>query len=113
MIAQAKVEQVLFCKLSSRQREIYRDILNSPEVEQVLQKKSMAFRAITTLRKLCNHPALVYKNGRVLWHDETKEETRVRLREEQKRKDKRNIRAGYKWGTNGIRRHSQQSGNCL
>ena len=80
-----KTEQVLFCRLASRQREIYRDILNSPEIESVLRKKTTAFRAITTLRKLCNHPALVYKHGQILWHDETKSEMRERIQREQKR----------------------------
>ena len=56
-----KTEQVLFCKLATRQQDIYREILNSPEVEAVLQRKALAFRAITTLRKLCNHPAFVYR----------------------------------------------------
>ena len=65
-----KTEQVLFCSLSSRQRHIYREILNSSEVQAVLSKNAASFRAITTLRKLCNHPALVYQQGRVVWHVE-------------------------------------------
>ena len=68
----SKTEQVLFCKLSRRQRDIYVDILNSDEVEAVVAKKTMSFRAVTTLRKLCNHPALVYHMGRIIW-DESKE----------------------------------------
>ena len=65
----AKTEQVLFCRLSERQRDIYRTILNSPEVSAVLESRMMPFRAINTLRKLCNHPALVYRDGRVEWQD--------------------------------------------
>ena len=64
-----KTEQVLFCRLSERQRDIYRTILSSPEVSAVLENRTMPFRAINTLRKLCNHPALVYRSGRVVWHD--------------------------------------------
>ena len=58
-----KVEHVLFCKLTSRQRRLYQDILDSDEVSAVLSNRMSAFRAITNLRKLCNHPDLVHING--------------------------------------------------
>jgi hypothetical protein len=67
-----KREQVLFCKLSPLQRRIYEEILDSPEVEAVIAKRCSAFRAITTLRKLCNHPVFAYRNGRVCWHESIK-----------------------------------------
>lgn len=65
-----KTEQVLFCKLSERQKEIYRTVLASTEVQSVIEKRMMPFRAINTLRKLCNHPELVFQSGRVVWQDE-------------------------------------------
>ena len=64
-----KTEQVLFCKLSQRQKEIYRTILSSSEVQSVIDSRMMPFRAINTLRKLCNHPALVFQSGIVVWQD--------------------------------------------
>lgn len=67
-----KTEQVLFCQISVRQREIYQRILSSSEVKAVIERRALAFRAINTLRKLCNHPLLVYQNGGILW-DQTGE----------------------------------------
>ncbi len=63
----SKTEQVLFCNISDKQREIYKMILDSSEVKHVIMKRVPAFRAITTLRKLCNHPDLVYRHGKILW----------------------------------------------
>jgi hypothetical protein len=62
-----KTEHVLFCNISPRQREIYQQILASPEVDLVLRKRASAFAVLTTLRKLCNHPALAFRKGRVIW----------------------------------------------
>jgi DNA excision repair protein ERCC-6 len=62
-----KHEQVLFCSPSDLQRSIYREIIDSPEVAAVLRRRATAFRAISALRKLCNHPALVFENGRIAW----------------------------------------------
>ena len=66
----AKTEQVLFCRISPKQREIYSSILSSDEVRAVIEKRIAAFRAINTLRKLCNHPFLVYRRGSIMWQDE-------------------------------------------
>jgi DNA excision repair protein ERCC-6 len=54
-----KTEHVIFCKLTSRQRELYLRVLDSPEVEAVIQRRIMPFRAMAILRKLCNHPAML------------------------------------------------------
>jgi len=59
-----KTEQVLFCKLSRLQRGHYVDILNSPEVQAILNNRMTSFRAITTLRKLCNHPILLVQKNK-------------------------------------------------
>ena len=58
-----KTEQVLFCQISPKQREIYLNILSSSEVKAVIERRMVAFRAISVLRKLCNHPSLVLHDG--------------------------------------------------
>ena len=76
-----KTEQVLFCQISDRQKNIYLDILKSDEVKGIIENKKMSFRAINILRKLCNHPILVYRNNQILWDknsddiDSNKEDT--------------------------------------
>jgi DNA excision repair protein ERCC-6 len=54
-----KTEQVLFCRLSPRQRSIYEAYLRSDEVVNILRGSPQLLRSITTLRKICNHPDLV------------------------------------------------------
>jgi hypothetical protein len=63
-----KTEQILFCKLSPRQDAIYDSVLGSDEVRAVLQRRMTAFRSIMTLRKLCNHPDLVFRGNQIMWH---------------------------------------------
>lgn len=55
--------QVLFCRLTSYQRHLYSDFLDSTEVKSVLSRTMRAFRAISILRKLCNHPDLACRVG--------------------------------------------------
>lgn len=55
--------QVLFCRLTSYQRRLYGEFLESTEVKSVLSRTMRAFRAIGILRKLCNHPDLVCRFG--------------------------------------------------
>lgn len=62
-----KTEQVLFCPISTKQRTIYEQVLDSDEVKKVIARRIPAFRAINQLRKLCNHPALVYQDGALQW----------------------------------------------
>lgn len=57
-----KTEQVLFCRLSARQRHMYSAYLRSGEVSDVVTGRTRCFRAIGILRKLCNHPDLVCQN---------------------------------------------------
>ena len=56
--------------LSRRQRAIYKDVISSPEVARAIRHRAPAFKAIMTLRKLCNHPMLAYRQGTIRWHDE-------------------------------------------
>lgn len=53
-----KTEQVLFCRLSEVQRKEYIKVLNSSDVSAALSGKGLVFRAILTLRGICNHPNL-------------------------------------------------------
>ncbi|CAK4076667.1 unnamed protein product [Aphanomyces euteiches] len=54
-----KMEQVIFCNLTSMQRSAYKTFLCSPEVRSVLAREIKPFRALTVLRHICNHPDLV------------------------------------------------------
>jgi DNA excision repair protein ERCC-6 len=44
LVLPAKKEQVLFCRLSSVQRSIYREIIGSPEVERAIRHRRPLFR---------------------------------------------------------------------
>ena len=50
-----KIERVLFCKLTKIQRMYYSRYLESREVNEVLTGDRRSFKAITVLRKICNH----------------------------------------------------------
>lgn len=54
-----KTEQVLFCRLSQRQRALYEAYLRSDAVVGVLRGSTQLLSAVTVLRKICNHPDLV------------------------------------------------------
>ena len=56
-----KTEQVLFCKLSRRQRSMYESYLASDEVRNIVRGSGskQCFRPIIMLRKICNHPDLI------------------------------------------------------
>lgn len=58
-----KKEQVLFCRLSNRQRMLYEAFLRSDQVKQVMRGSTQMLGAITMLRKICNHPDLVCPPG--------------------------------------------------
>ncbi|KAK7020538.1 DNA repair protein rhp54 [Favolaschia claudopus] len=55
-----KYEQVVFCKLSDLQLQLYRFFIKSPEIQALLRgKDSQPLKAINVLKKLCNHPELL------------------------------------------------------
>ncbi|KAE8881004.1 DNA excision repair protein [Phytophthora fragariae] len=58
-----KQEQILFCRLTKRQRALYKRFLASPEVASVLRRDIRPFRAISVLRHICNHPDLLASFG--------------------------------------------------
>lgn len=54
-----KTEQVLFCRLSPKQRYLYEEYLRSDEVTGVMRGSVQLLKAVTVLRKICNHTDLV------------------------------------------------------
>lgn len=54
-----KDEQVLFCKLTPIQRDIYERFIKSEEVASILDGRRHVLSGIDFLRKVCNHPDLV------------------------------------------------------
>ncbi|KAJ8037609.1 DNA excision repair protein ERCC-6 [Holothuria leucospilota] len=55
----SKNEQVLFCRLTDEQKEIYKDYLNSRECHLIMKGDYQIFSGLITMRKICNHPHLV------------------------------------------------------
>ncbi|KAM6266245.1 DNA excision repair protein ERCC-6 [Porphyrio hochstetteri] len=51
-----KNEQVLFCRLTDEQRNVYQNFINSKEVSQILNGDMQIFPGLVALRKICNHP---------------------------------------------------------
>ncbi|KAG0185856.1 DNA-dependent ATPase protein rad54 [Apophysomyces sp. BC1034] len=55
-----KYEHVVFCKLAPLQEALYKVFLTSPEIKTLLRGQgSQPLKAITMLKKLCNHPDLL------------------------------------------------------
>lgn len=55
-----KQEQVLFCKLTTIQRDAYEQFLRSDEMNAILNKTRKSLFGIDQLRKICNHPDLLF-----------------------------------------------------
>lgn len=55
-----KQEQVLFCKLTSVQRDAYELFLKSSDMNAILNKGRSSLYGIDHLRKICNHPDLAF-----------------------------------------------------
>ncbi|RUS74131.1 hypothetical protein EGW08_018111 [Elysia chlorotica] len=53
-----KNEQVLFCRLTDEQKNVYKEYLESRECNAILQGKFQIFAGLIMLRKICNHPDL-------------------------------------------------------
>ncbi|XP_022619416.1 DNA excision repair protein ERCC-6 isoform X1 [Seriola dumerili] len=61
-----KNEQVLFCRLTEEQRQVYQSFLDSKEVYQILNGDMQVFSGLIALRKICNHPDLLSGGPRML-----------------------------------------------
>ena len=53
-----KSEQVLFCKLTKYQRDIYENFLASDDLKAIMNGKRQILYGVDILRKICNHPDL-------------------------------------------------------
>nr|XP_023402938.1 DNA excision repair protein ERCC-6 isoform X2 [Loxodonta africana] len=53
-----KNEQVLFCRLTDEQHEVYQNFIDSKEVYRILNGEMQIFSGLVALRKICNHPDL-------------------------------------------------------
>ncbi|KAJ1914656.1 DNA repair protein rhp26 [Mycoemilia scoparia] len=51
-----KREQVLFCKLTEKQRQDYLNFLDSSQMVKILEGKLKMLVGVDKLRKICNHP---------------------------------------------------------
>jgi DNA excision repair protein ERCC-6 len=56
-----KSEQVLFCKLTKTQRTAYEEFIGSSDMESIFAGKRQVLYGVDILRKICNHPDLVYR----------------------------------------------------
>ena len=59
------VELAVFCNISSLQNELYEKIIESRAVRSCLSTYSQGskhFVCISALKKLCNHPLLIYNS---------------------------------------------------
>ncbi|XP_012999683.1 DNA repair and recombination protein RAD54-like isoform X1 [Cavia porcellus] len=58
-----KIEQVVCCRLTSLQTELYKKFLRQAKPAEELREGKMSvssLSSITSLKKLCNHPGLIY-----------------------------------------------------
>ncbi|XP_026542996.1 DNA excision repair protein ERCC-6 [Notechis scutatus] len=61
-----KNEQVLFCRLTAEQLQLYKKFIDSKEVYQILNREMQIFPGLIALRKLCNHPDIFSGGPKIL-----------------------------------------------
>ncbi|XP_020664432.3 DNA excision repair protein ERCC-6 [Pogona vitticeps] len=61
-----KNEQVLFCRLTEEQHQVYQQFIDSKEVYKILNGEMQVFSGLVTLRKICNHPDLFSGGPKIL-----------------------------------------------
>ena len=60
------VEYTVLCKVTELQQALYKALLSDTDEENLSEEqKDDALSCITTLKKLCNHPTLVYEMCKV------------------------------------------------
>nr|XP_002736872.2 PREDICTED: DNA excision repair protein ERCC-6-like [Saccoglossus kowalevskii] len=64
-----KNEQVLFCRLTPEQVDVYKEYIDSGECHAILTGRYKVFAGLITLRKICNHPDISTGGPRVLKGD--------------------------------------------
>ncbi|XP_006209749.2 DNA repair and recombination protein RAD54B isoform X2 [Vicugna pacos] len=76
-----KIENVVFCRPGALQTELYRKLLNSQAVRFCLQgllENSSHLICIGALKKLCNHPCLLFSSVKEKEHSSTWDENEER-----------------------------------
>ncbi|XP_025031409.1 DNA excision repair protein ERCC-6 isoform X1 [Python bivittatus] len=61
-----KNEQVLFCRLTDEQLQLYKKFIDSKEVYQILNREMQIFPGLLSLRKICNHPDIFSGGPKIL-----------------------------------------------
>lgn len=61
-----KSEMVLFVKLTKTQQELYEKFLQSEDLDSILKGKRNVLMGVDILRKICNHPDLVYRDAMMM-----------------------------------------------
>ncbi|XP_063160686.1 DNA excision repair protein ERCC-6 [Candoia aspera] len=61
-----KNEQVLFCRLTDEQQQLYKKFIDSKEVYQILNREIQIFPGLIALRKICNHPDIFSGGPKIL-----------------------------------------------
>ncbi|KAF8468944.1 SNF2 family N-terminal domain-containing protein [Kalaharituber pfeilii] len=59
-----KIEYVVFCRPSAVQLDVYKGMLNTPAFNACLGNPQSSLQLITLLKKICNSPALLARQGR-------------------------------------------------
>ncbi|KAI5965526.1 rhp26 [Candida margitis] len=58
-----KSEMVLFVKLTRVQQDLYEKFLDSEDLNSILKGKRNVLMGVDMLRKICNHPDLIYRDA--------------------------------------------------
>lgn len=58
-----KSEMVLFVKLTRVQQDLYEKFLDSEDLDSILKGKRNVLMGVDMLRKICNHPDLIYREA--------------------------------------------------
>ncbi|KAH0624389.1 hypothetical protein JD844_031796 [Phrynosoma platyrhinos] len=59
-------KQVLFCRLTDEQHQVYKCFIDSKEVYQILNGEMQIFSGLIALRKICNHPDIFTGGPKIL-----------------------------------------------
>lgn len=54
-----KREEIVFCRITAYQQELYEAFIGSEEVEAIMDRKRNLLAGVDVLRKICNHPDLL------------------------------------------------------
>ncbi|GFT87465.1 DNA excision repair protein ERCC-6 [Nephila pilipes] len=61
-----KSEQVLFCKLTNDQEQLYKAYISSKEINNIFNGNLQIFVGLASLRKICNHPDIFDGGPKIL-----------------------------------------------